>query len=185
MEFDANIVGAAPNGLPAGIELAGAGWRVAIFEARSTIGGGTRTAELTLPGFLHDVCFAVHPLGIVSPFFKSFPLDDLGVHWIQPELPLAYPLTDGTAVALHRNVEQTAAGLDEDSSWYIRVFDKFVRRGNELIPELLALAHFPRSSFLLAAFGRYGLCSAESLAMSCFSADWARALFVGMVGHSI
>src|SRR5580693_8276514 len=109
--LDAIIVGAGPNGLVAAITLAQAGLAVRLVEARPTVGGGTRSAELTLPGFLHDVCSAVHPMAAWSPFFRSLPLVEHGLEWIHPSAPLAHPLDDGTAVMVERSVEETAAGL--------------------------------------------------------------------------
>ena len=109
MNYDAIVVGAGPNGLAAAITLAEAGRSVCVFEARATIGGGCRSAELTLPGFVHDICSAIHPLGMGSPFMRKLPLSDFGLAWIQPDIPLAHPLDDGTAVALHRSLDATAA----------------------------------------------------------------------------
>jgi phytoene dehydrogenase-like protein len=114
MTYDAIIVGSGPNGLAAAITLARQGWRVLLLEAKETIGGGMRTAELTLPGFRHDICSAIHPLGMGSPFFQSLPLTDYGLEWIQPDLPLAHPFDDGTAVAVHQSLEQTAGQFGVD-----------------------------------------------------------------------
>lgn len=108
--LDVVLIGAGPNGLAAAITLARVGWSVRVIEAAATVGGGTRTAELTLPGFRHDVCSAVHPLALSSAFFRDLPLERYGLQWIHPPLPLAHPLDDGTAVALERSVEATAAG---------------------------------------------------------------------------
>src|SRR4051812_9134778 len=112
--YDAVVVGAGPNGLAAAITLARAGRRVLLVEAAGTVGGGSRSAELTLPGFTHDVCSAVHPYGVGSPFFKRLPLAQYGLEWVFPPAALAHPLDDGTAVLVHRSVEQTAAGLGAD-----------------------------------------------------------------------
>ena len=108
---DAVVVGAGPNGLAAAITLARAGRSVLVVEGRDSIGGGVRTEELTLPGFLHDTCSAIHPLGVASPFFRTVPLEEHGVDWIHSPAPLAHPLDDGTAVILERSVDETAAGL--------------------------------------------------------------------------
>ena len=113
--YDAVIVGSGPNGLAAAITLAKAGQRCALIESHATIGGGMRTAELTLPGFKHDICSAIHPLGISSPFFSSLPLENFGLEWIHPQAPLAHPFDDGSALLLHKSIMDTAAQLGPDS----------------------------------------------------------------------
>src|SRR5205807_4412695 len=112
--YDAVVVGAGPNGLAAAIEIARAGHAVLVQEAKDTIGGGCRSAELTLPGFVHDVCSAIHPLALASPFFRTLPLGEHGLEWIQPPLALAHPLDDGTAIVLSRSLDETARGLGSD-----------------------------------------------------------------------
>src|SRR5215472_9821086 len=107
-EYDAIVVGSGPNGLAAAITLARVGLSVRVLEANATIGGGARSTELTLPGFVHDVCSAVHPLAAGSPFFKTLPIERLGLKWVQPEIPLAHPLDDGSAACLHRELDLTA-----------------------------------------------------------------------------
>ena len=114
------VIGSGPNGLTAAITLARAGVKVQVFEASDTPGGGTRTSELTLPGFHHDVCSAVHPLAVGSPIFREFPLAEHGLEWIQPAAPLAHPLPDGSAVLLHRSIDETAAGLPNTALSSIR-----------------------------------------------------------------
>src|ERR1041385_3869397 len=107
-EYDAVVVGSGPNGLAAAITMARAGCSVLVLEANATIGGGARSAELTLPGFVHDVCSAVHPLAAASPCFRQFPLTKFGLEWIQPDIPLAHPLDNGTAANLYRDLDETA-----------------------------------------------------------------------------
>lgn len=181
------VVGAGPNGLAAAVELAGAGHAVVVHEAAETIGGGTRTAELTLPGFHHDVCSAVHPMGAGSPFFRSLPLAEHGLEWIEPPVLMAHPFDDGTAAVLERSVEATAASLDAaDRAAYARLMDPFARRWRDLLEDALAPPiHLPKSPFLMAAFGFLGLRSALGLAESRFSGERARALFVGIAGHTL
>src|SRR5947199_4893278 len=120
--YDAVIIGAGPNGLAAAVTMAQAGHSVIVFEASETIGGGARTAELTLPGFRHDVCSAIHPLGVGSPFFRGLALDRTEVDWIHSPLVLAHPLDDGTAAALHRSVGRTAQSLGRDGPAWERLF---------------------------------------------------------------
>src|SRR4051794_11098421 len=118
--YDAVVVGSGPNGLAAAITLAQAGCSVLVMEARETIGGGTRSAELPLPGFIHDICSAIHPLGVGSPFFRNLPLAQFGLDWVYPPAELAHPLDDGTAVLLERSVEATAEQLGPDERAYRR-----------------------------------------------------------------
>src|SRR6266566_1339064 len=113
-EYDAVVVGSGPNGLAAAITLAREGRSVLVLEANSTIGGGARSAELTLPGFVHDICSAIHPLAAGSPFFKTLPLERFGLSWIEPEIPLAHPLDNETAACLYRDIDVTADSLGED-----------------------------------------------------------------------
>ncbi|HEV2404871.1 MAG TPA: FAD-dependent oxidoreductase, partial [Ktedonobacterales bacterium] len=133
-EYDAVVVGAGPNGLAAAITLARAGRSVAVYEAEPTVGGGTRTKELTLPGFRHDVCSAIHPLGLGSPFFQSLALD---IDWIHPPLPLAHPLPDGTAALLYRSLSSTAQGLGADGPAWRRLMGSLVAGWEEMAPGLL------------------------------------------------
>jgi phytoene dehydrogenase-like protein len=120
--YDAVIVGSGPNGLAAGVTLAKAGKSVLILEAKETIGGGTRTAEITLPGFRHDICSAIHPLGVASPFFRDLPLAKFGLEWVYPPAAVAHPLDDGRAALMLRSIQETAATLGEDNRAYQRVW---------------------------------------------------------------
>jgi len=185
-DYNAIVVGAGPNGLAAAITLAREGLSVLVLEAKDTIGGGTRTAELTLPGFLHDVCSAVHPLGVSSPFFRELPLEKRGLEWIHPQIPLAHPLDDGTAVVLERSIRQTSETLGPDAAAYQRLLTPLVANWSKLAEEMLGpLSIPPHYPFVLAGFGLRAMRSARSLAESLFSDERARALFAGMAGHSM
>jgi len=185
MRYDAVIVGAGPNGLAAAITLAQAGRSVCVFEAKATIGGGCRSAALTLPGFLHDICSAIHPLGLGSPFMRQLPLADFGLAWIQPDLPLAHPLDDGTAVALHRSLDATAASIGKDGDAWRTLFATPVKDWDKLAPTLLGPLPLPRHPLALANIGFRALWPAEGLAEFMFHEERARALFAGLAAHSI
>lgn len=185
MSYDAVVVGAGPNGLAAAITLAQAGRSVLVIEAAATPGGGTRTLELTLPGFRHDICSAIHPLGMASPFFRNLPLERYGLEWIQPEIPLAHPLDDGTAVALHRSLAQTAASLGADGPNWVRMMQPLVDGWDELMPALLSPLPLTPHLIGLARFGLYGLPPATLLARWRFVETRARALFAGLSAHAI
>lgn len=165
---DAVVVGSGPNGLAAAIELGRAGLEVLVLEAEPTVGGGCRTAELTLPGFRHDVCSAIHALALASPFMRSLRLEDRGVEWIHPDAPLAHPQEDGTAAVLERDVAGTAEGLGEDGPAYERLMGPLVRDGLAVVDEFLAPAHIPRHPFAMARFGLLALRSAAGLAADRF-----------------
>ena len=183
---DAVVVGSGPNGLVAAVTLAGAGWRVLVVEAADRPGGGTRSAELTLPGVVHDVCSAIHPLGIGSPVLRSLPLADHGLEWVQPEVPLAHVLDGGRVVQLHRSVDDTAAGLGTaDGRQYRGLFGPAVRAGFDLTDGLLSpLSVPPRHPVALARYGWTGIRPATWVVRR-FSSDGARGLFAGLAGHSI
>jgi len=184
-ECDAVVVGSGPNGLAAAITLARAGCSVLVCEANSTIGGGARSAELTLPGFLHDVCSAVHPLAAGSPFFKALPLERFGLEWIQPDIPLAHPLDDGSAACLHRDVDLTADQLPGDSRAYRRLMKPLARNWEKLADEFLQpMLHLPRHPVALARFVAFAICPATFLAKKLFRHEPARALFAGIAAHS-
>jgi len=183
---DAIIVGSGPNGLAAAITLARAGLSVLVLEAEDVIGGGTRTEELTLPGYRHDVCSAVHPLGLSSPFFRSLPLKEFGLEWAHPEAPAAHPLDDEPAVVLERSIDATAASLDGDGPAYHQLMEPLVEHWQALFDDLLGPFPFPpRHPFLDLGFGLKAIRSAESLADSLYRGRRAKALFAGMAAHSI
>jgi phytoene dehydrogenase-like protein len=184
-EWDAVVVGSGPNGLAAAITLARAGCSVLVCEANATIGGGARSAELTLPGFLHDVCSAVHPLAAGSPFFNTLPLERFGLEWIQPEIPLAHPLDDGFAACLHRDIDFTAEQLCGDSRAYRRLMKPLARDWQKLADEFLQpMLHLPRHPVALARFGLRAIFPTTFLAKSLFRHEPARALFAGIAAHS-
>jgi len=184
-EYDAVVVGSGPNGFAAGITLARAGLSVLVLEANSSIGGGARSAELTLPGFVHDVCSAVHPLAAGSPFFKTLPLERFGLDWIQPEIPLAHPLDDGSAACLQRDVDLTAGSFGDDARSYRNLMAPLARDWEKLAPEFLQpILHLPRYPFALGRFGIRAICPATWLTKALFKNESTRALFAGIAAHS-
>ena len=185
-EKKAIVVGSGPNGLAAAIEIARLGaLPVTLIEGAERIGGGMRSAELTLPGFVHDICSAIHPLGVGSPFFSSLPLADYGLRWIHPPAPLAHPFDDGTAALLERSVEATGATLGEDGGAYERLMAPLVADWPQLAEEILGPPHLPRHPVMLARFGMPALRSAAGLARQIFRGQRARALFAGLAAHSL
>jgi phytoene dehydrogenase-like protein len=185
--YDAVIIGAGPNGLAAAITLARAGLAVIVFEAHDTPGGGARTQELTLPGFLHDVCSAIYPLAVASPFFRSLPLEQYGLEWVQPAIPLAHPLADGTAVLLERSVEATGTSTGCDSQAYQRLMSPSVAQWETLVQSVmgpLRLRPLLRHALAIAPFGIAALSSAQMLANWRFRGERAKALLAGLCAHA-
>jgi phytoene dehydrogenase-like protein len=184
--FDAVVVGAGPNGLAAAIALARAGRSVQLIEAEATVGGGCRSAELTLPGFIHDICSAVYPLGRASPFYSQLPLDRHGLRWIEPDIELAHPLDNGTAL-LFRDVRETARRLGSDAGVYQRLVGPAVRGWDVIIGQFagpLRIPLTPRKLWVGARFGLKALQPATSLARR-FRTPAARALLAGCAAHSM
>jgi phytoene dehydrogenase-like protein len=184
--FDAVIVGSGPNGLAAAITLARAGQKVLVLEGKDTIGGGTRTAEITLPGFRHDICSAIHPLGLASPLFRSLPLTDFGLEWICPPIALAHPLEDGRAAILSHSLEESAASLGADRRAYQRLMTPLADSWQAILDDVLGpLPLPPKHPLTLARFGPLALRSARGLAESHFRDAPARALIAGLAGHGM
>jgi phytoene dehydrogenase-like protein len=183
--YDAVVVGSGPNGLSAAIRLATEGLSVLVLEANDRIGGGTRSLELTLPGFNHDLCSAIHPMAVASPFFRSLPLADYGLNWIEPEFPLAHPLDEGQVAILRRSLGETADGLGRDRAAYRQLFEPLVAHWEILAEEFLQpMLHFPKHPVQLAQFGLRSVRSAAGLARSWFDEEAAQALFAGLAAHS-
>ncbi|SEA36415.1 phytoene desaturase family protein [Pedobacter hartonius] len=182
--YDAVIVGSGPNGLAAAITMQQAGLSVLLVEGKDTIGGGMRTAELTLPGFKHDVCSAIHPMAVASPFFASLPLQEYGLEFIQPGLAAAHPFDDGTAAFLSGSMQLTAAALGKDEQAYLDLIGPLVQNWEKLVGSILSPLKFPQHPLLLAGFGLKALQSAEMISKR-FSTEKAKGLWAGMTAHSI
>jgi phytoene dehydrogenase-like protein len=185
-EYDAVVVGAGPNGLAAAITIAREGYSVLLLEGKESLGGGSRSAELTLPGYRHDVCATIFGLARSSPFFKELPLEDHGVEWITPPAALAHPLDDGSAVIVERSLEATAEMLGRDNRAYRNLLSLTLDHWEVIIQDLLGpLSLPPRRLWLLARFGKVALISAEKLVKQRFTEQQAKALFAGMAAHSM
>lgn len=182
---DAIIVGSGPNGLAAAIRLAQAGWSVLLLEGSETAGGAVRSAELTSPGFIHDVCSSVYPLTVCSPFLRSLPLEKHGLQWVFPPACLSHPFDDGPAAVLYRSLEETAATLGEDGRHYQRLLRGFVGRWQDLLEDILAPPRFPHHAFLFARFGMQAIRSAPGIAQAHFRTEHARTFFAGLAAHAM
>ena len=185
--LDAVIIGSGPNGLAAGITLARAGFKVRIIEALSKAGGGLQTESLTESGFLHDHCSAVHPMGILSPFFRSLPLESFGLKWCFGEASVAHPMDEEPAVMLFKDLDKTAAELTaRDGKRWKGIFKSFLKSPHNLMQDLMGPLRLRVSSpYLMARFGSMACLPASTFSRLAFHDKRARALFGGLAGHSI
>lgn len=181
IEYDAVVVGAGPNGLAAAAYLTRAGKRVLVVEQADEIGGGTRTAELTLPGFLHDICSAIHPLGIASPFFGEIGLD---IEWIQPEVPVSHPLGGGRGAGLFRSLDESAIRFGGDADHYRSVIGPLVESADHVVEQFLGPIRVPRHPGSFARLASRGALPASRI-IGGFATDEARAVLAGMAAHAI
>lgn len=184
-QYDAVVIGSGPNGLCAAIALAQAGKQVLLVEAEEQIGGGLRSAELLEPGVVHDVCSAVHPMGVLSPFMQKLPLAEHGLSWVYPKVSAAHPLDGGRAMILSRSLEETAAQLGSDAKAYKRLIGPFLNEPELLLEDALGPLRFPRRPIQFARFGLRAFRSALGLGRGTFAGEDARALFAGCAAHAI
>jgi phytoene dehydrogenase-like protein len=183
-EYNAVVVGSGPNGLAAAITMQHAGLSVLLVEAKDTIGGGLRTKELTLPGYKHDVCSAIHPLAAGSPFFQQLPLHKYGLEYIYPDIAAAHPFDDGTSAVLSNSLEKTAYSLGPDKKTYLRLVKPLVEDWPALAPDILGPLRFPDHPIELAKFGLNALTSASFLSKR-FHTKHAKGLWAGIAAHAI
>lgn len=183
-DFDAIVVGSGPNGLSAAITLQKAGLSVLIVEAKATIGGGMRTAELTLPGFKHDICSAIHPMAMGSPFFANLPLHEYGLEFVHAPLPAAHPFDNGKAAILSRSIDETALSLGKDGSAYLNLIKPLVESWPKIVDDVMGPLGFPKHPLLLAQFGLKAMQPSSWIAKG-FVTEEAKGLWAGMTAHSI
>ena len=185
-DYDAVVIGSGPNGLAAAITLARCACSVLVLEANGVLGGGVRSAESTLPGFVHDLCSAIHPLALVSPFFATLPLERYGLAWLQPEISLAHPFDDGAAACLRHSIDETTAAFASDGEAYRRLMAPLVSEWEDVVAEVLQpLLHVPRKVGALTRFGVRAIWPATILAKTWFKTEQVRALFAGIAAHSL
>lgn len=184
-DYDAIVIGSGPNGLAAAITMQQAGLSVLLVEGKDTIGGGLRTAELTLPGFRHDVCSAIHPLAAESPFFKTLPLGEHGLKFIYPEISAAHPFDNGEAAILSKSIQETALLLGADEKAYLRLLQPLITDWPQIVNNVLGPLRFPKHPVDMAKFGLQAILPATMLADRRFKTMQARGLWAGMAAHSI
>lgn len=184
-KYDAVVIGSGPNGLSAAIQLIRSGQRTLLIEGANSIGGGTRTDELTLPGFHHDFCSAVHPTGALSPFWQKLPLDQFGLEWIYPSASVAHPLDGEEAVILSQSLPDTMHNLGVDAKAWASMVKPFLGRADDLLEDSLKPLGLPKHPLLLARFGLKALWPATMLANWSFKEKRAKALFAGCAAHSV
>lgn len=183
-DYDAVVVGSGPNGLAAAITLQQEGLSVLVVESKSTIGGGMRTAELTLPGYRHDVCSAIHPLAVGSPFFSTLPLRKFGLEFIFPTLSTAHPFDNGNAAVLDTSIENTGRLIGRDAKSYQRILGRVVENWNDIVSDILGPLGYPNHPLALAEFGWKALQPAALLARRFHTME-GKGLFAGMAAHSM
>jgi phytoene dehydrogenase-like protein len=183
-DFDAVVVGAGPNGLAAAILMQQKGLSVLLIEGKETIGGGLRSAELTLPGYMHDICSAVHPLAVASPFFEKLPLTEHGLEYIYPRLAAAHPFDNGTTAIIKTSLEETAFLLGNDEENYLQLMRPIVKNWPLIAPDVLAPLHYPKYPYEMAGFGLSAITSATFLS-NRFNSSEAKGLLAGMAAHSM
>jgi phytoene dehydrogenase-like protein len=184
-KYDAIVVGSGPNGFASAITMQRAGLAVLLIEGKDTLGGGVRSAELTLPGFIHDVCSAVHPLGADSPVFKQLHLEQFGLEYLTPEYAVAHPFDDGSAVVIESSIEETAAQFGDDADNYKRIYSTLIKEWPSVRSAFVSPLHASSYSSAKAKFAYYAVSSASHFAKHQFNTNAARALFAGMGAHSI
>ncbi|MBO2011329.1 phytoene desaturase family protein [Hymenobacter negativus] len=182
--FDAVVVGSGPNGLAAAITLQQAGLSVLLLEGKNELGGGLRTAALTLPGFHHDICSAIHPLAVASPFFQTLPLAQYGLEYLTPPVAAAHPFDNGTAATVVNSLAATALALGPDADAYQRLLAPLVADWPDIVNDVLAPLHFPSHPVKMARFGLSALLPATAL-IRRFQGEQAKGLFAGMAAHAI
>jgi phytoene dehydrogenase-like protein len=185
VDFDMVVVGSGPNGLSAAITLQKSGLKILLIEGSSTVGGNLRSAELTLPGFTHDIGSAIHPMAAASPFFASLPLKEFGLEYIFPEYPAAHPFDDGTAALLESSLDKTANALDHDEASYYKLFSRLVTEWPLIVSDVLGPLRIPRHPMAMTNFGMKALLPANTLCRKYFQDEKAKGLFAGMAAHGL